>query len=119
MRFILLQGSNETPWVVTAADKAKYDAMFKTADKDNDNLVTGILQLTCRGLAGSRRSRSQVQFSKKQEIEFLRHLGDLTASKGPCALNPGFFLGFFFFIKLFDMLAIYITIVTTSSLQSL
>ncbi|XP_028403710.1 epidermal growth factor receptor substrate 15-like 1 isoform X2 [Dendronephthya gigantea] len=34
-------GSNETPWVVTAADKAKYDAMFKTADKDNDNLVTG------------------------------------------------------------------------------
>ena len=36
-----MQGSSEAPWVVTAAEKSKYDAMFKTADKDNDNLVTG------------------------------------------------------------------------------
>jgi hypothetical protein len=27
--------------VVTAADKNRYDAMFKTADKDMDGFVTG------------------------------------------------------------------------------
>ncbi|CAB4029234.1 epidermal growth factor receptor substrate 15-like 1 [Paramuricea clavata] len=37
----VLHGSKEAPWVVTAAEKSKYDALFKTADKDNDNLVTG------------------------------------------------------------------------------
>ena len=39
---VLLKGSTDIPWVVAAAEKSKYDAMFKTADKDNDNLVTGI-----------------------------------------------------------------------------
>ncbi|XP_046850941.1 epidermal growth factor receptor substrate 15-like 1 isoform X2 [Xenia sp. Carnegie-2017] len=33
--------SSNVPWVVTPAEKSKYDAMFKTVDKDNDNFVTG------------------------------------------------------------------------------
>ena len=36
------QTTSDVPWVVTPTEKSKYDAMFKTADKDNDNLVTGI-----------------------------------------------------------------------------
>ena len=29
-------------WVVTASDKAKYDALFQTLDKDFDGFVTGL-----------------------------------------------------------------------------
>lgn len=33
--------TQESPWVVTSADKLRYDAMFKQADKDADGLVSG------------------------------------------------------------------------------
>ena len=38
----LLQASTESTWVVTNADKLRYDAIFKQADKDGDGLVSGI-----------------------------------------------------------------------------
>ncbi|XP_078353454.1 epidermal growth factor receptor substrate 15-like 1 isoform X2 [Oculina patagonica] len=33
--------AQETTWVVTSADRLRYDAMFKQADKDADGLVSG------------------------------------------------------------------------------
>ena len=37
-----LQATTESPWVVSSADKLRYDAIFKQADKDGDGLVSGI-----------------------------------------------------------------------------
>jgi len=37
-----LQATTESPWVVTSADKLRYDGIFKQADKDGDGLVSGI-----------------------------------------------------------------------------
>ena len=36
-----LQATTESPWVVTNADKLRYDGIFKQADKDGDGLVSG------------------------------------------------------------------------------
>ncbi|XP_074612540.1 epidermal growth factor receptor substrate 15-like 1 [Acropora palmata] len=33
--------TTESPWVVSSADKLRYDAIFKQADKDGDGLVSG------------------------------------------------------------------------------
>ena len=40
--FSSLQASTERLWVITNADKLRYDAIFKQADKDRDGLVSGI-----------------------------------------------------------------------------
>ena len=37
-----MQATTESPWVVTSADKLRYDGIFKQADKDGDGLVSGI-----------------------------------------------------------------------------
>ena len=34
-------GSSSVPWVVTPADRANYEVMFKKADTDMDGLVGG------------------------------------------------------------------------------
>ena len=36
------QATTESPWVVSSADKLRYDGIFKQADKDGDGLVSGI-----------------------------------------------------------------------------
>ena len=37
-----MQATTESPWVVSSADKLRYDGIFKQADKDGDGLVSGI-----------------------------------------------------------------------------
>ena len=39
---LFFQATTESPWVVSSADKLRYDGIFKQADKDGDGLVSGI-----------------------------------------------------------------------------